>query len=65
MDFDETRQIAIIWDIADVHSRAKEQHINITDEQALEILHNMKRQHDASIGINWDVIDAHLDSLGM
>ena len=64
MKFDETRQIAIIWDIDDVLSRAKEKHINITEQQALEILHNIERHHDTEIGINWDTIDYHLDSLG-
>ena len=64
MKLDETRQIAIIWDIDDIFCRAKEKHIGITKQQALEILHKMKHNHDATIGINWDVIDYHLDWLG-
>jgi hypothetical protein len=28
----------------------------LTDDQALEVLFALKSQHDATIGINWDVI---------
>lgn len=64
LKFDETRQIAIIWDIDDVKSQAKERHMNITDQQALEILHSMKHNHDCTLGITWETINAQLDMLG-
>ena len=28
----------------------------LTKDQALEVLHDLERNHDACIGINWDVI---------
>jgi hypothetical protein len=28
----------------------------LTREQALEVLHNLDHNHDATIGINWEVI---------
>ena len=58
------KEITITWHIDDVISRARERGINIVDQQAIEILQNIKRSFDASIGINRDVIDAHLDMLG-
>lgn len=67
--------VAIIWRIDDIKSQAEqeanfcnvdnperaERLRNLTDEQALDILHDIVNQHDASIGINWDVISCHID----
>ncbi len=47
------RQIAHIWSIEDVQSQCDW----LTDEQAWEVLQSVKRHSDASVGINWDVID--------
>ena len=47
------RQIADIWSIEDVQSQCDW----LTDEQAWEVLQSVKRHSDASVGINWDVID--------
>ena len=60
----DTNEISIKWHIEDVKAQAKERHINITDEQAREILQAMKKNHDCNIGINWEVIDCRLDMLG-
>lgn len=46
--------IEISWHIDDV----KHQDETLTDEQALEVLHLIKNNHDATIGVNWEVIDA-------
>lgn len=51
--FDPNTQIAIIWDIEDV----KEVRSDMNDVQAMEVLRRLKDKHDASIGINWDVIE--------
>ncbi len=61
---EDNKKITITWTIDDVFSVAKEKGINIIEQQAIEILQNIKSQHDASIGINWDVIGCHLDMLG-
>jgi len=47
--FDNTRQIAIIWDIDDV----KEGRPDLTDEQAMEVLETIKDDHDAYYGVTW------------
>ncbi len=47
------RHIADIWSIEDVQSQCDW----LTDEQAWEVLQSVERQADASVGINWDVID--------
>ena len=61
---EDNKKITITWSIDDVFTVAKEKGINIIEQQAIEILQNIKRQHDASVGINWDVIRCHLNMLG-
>ena len=45
-------QIAIIWSVEDVMQECDW----LTKEQALDVLHSIDHNHDATIGINWDVI---------
>jgi hypothetical protein len=59
-DVDKT--IAYVWHVDDVLSRGKERHINLSEQQAIEILHRIDKGKDASIGINWEVIDVYTDS---
>lgn len=54
--------ICIKWKISDVIDRASERGLTITEHQAKGILNSIKRNHDASVGINWDVIDSQTDS---
>jgi len=57
--FDAKRQIAVIWDIDDVQSIRRD----LTEEQALAVLLEAKRKHDAELGINWDVLKARANEL--
>lgn len=56
-DFDPDSQIALIWGVEDVLEIRKD----LTEEQAFEVLKTAERRHDASVGINWDVLEAHAD----
>jgi len=51
--------IAIYWHIEDV----KEVRPDLSDEQCRELLEHCKDNHDATIGINWDVISTHAQDL--
>jgi hypothetical protein len=53
------RQIAAGWSIEDV----QEIRPDLTDEQARKVLQAVERNHDATIGINWDVLQYHADKL--
>lgn len=53
------RQIAVIWCTEDV----QEIRPGISEEQAWEVLQAASRYHDATIGINWDVLGCHADML--
>lgn len=50
-------RIAIIWQTDDVQM----QRPDLTEEQCQEVLHRLNRHHDATIGINWAVIDCAAD----
>ena len=51
--------IATLWHIDDV----QEVRPDLTPEQCIEVLKECERQHDATIGINWDVLIFHADEL--
>jgi len=51
--------ISITWCIDDVRSLAPD--IDLTYEQCREVLAMADNNHDASIGINWDVLRVYLD----
>ncbi len=56
------KTICISWHVDDVHSRVDELgYEKITDEEAMTILEGIAQTHDATIGVNWDVIDIHIE----
>jgi hypothetical protein len=55
------RFITLTWHVEDVIEQAAANDIKLIDEQALDILHLLKSEHDASIGINWEVIDTFIE----
>lgn len=54
-------KISANWCVADVLDQAERDEVEITEEEAKQILLNVDRYHDAEIGINWDVISCHID----
>lgn len=55
-------QILSVWSIDDVLARAKDDEVEISNDQAREILGSLQKNHDATVGINWDVISCHIDN---
>jgi hypothetical protein len=49
--------LANFWSIDDV----KEVADDLTDEQCREVLRRVEHNHDANIGINWEVLEFHAD----
>ena len=56
---DDPDEVSFSWCTDDVMEECKW----LTKIQAREILHLCKRKHDASIGMNWDVIKVHAEHL--
>ena len=54
--FDPKDTIAVTWGTQDVIEHDDNPY-NLTEEQAFEILQGLENNHDAGIGINWEVID--------
>lgn len=52
-NFDSTRQIAIVWDIEDVQTVRRD----LSDEQAMRVLKEVERTHDADVGVHWAFIE--------
>lgn len=54
------KEIKIIWNTDDVLLRADELGVQLTEEEADNILDDLYNYHDASIGICWDVIGSYI-----
>ena len=56
------KSIAVVWGTGDVIPLCKDRYgVEITEEQAYDILQSADRKHDANEGINWDVLDIHIN----
>jgi hypothetical protein len=54
------KEIKITWSTEDVLMRADELSIELTEFEADNILDELYENHDASIGICWDVIGSYI-----
>ena len=57
--YDPNRHIAIIWSIEDVQAIRED----LSDEQAMKVLHEVKRKHDCDEGVHWDTLRYWADEL--
>jgi len=51
--------LATFWSIDDV----KEVADHLSDDECRQVLEQVERNHDANIGINWEVIEFHADQV--
>ncbi len=61
--FKEHYAISVSWNVTDVKEKAEEKGMKITTSQAIQVLDNMERNHDAELGITCTTIDCWLDEL--
>lgn len=55
----ERKQISVPWTVDDiifVAELALVDSVQLTEDQAIQILRKIEEEHDSEIGINWDVI---------
>lgn len=51
------QEIVIVWHVNDVHQANQNlPHRELSDDEALRILGNVERHHDAGQGISWDTL---------
>jgi hypothetical protein len=55
------KTIAIKWSTEDVLWQADNLDIELTEQQADDILESLAEGHDSTIGINWDVISFYIE----
>jgi hypothetical protein len=55
------KTIEIKWSTEDVLLQAENAGFELTEDQADEILESLKDNHDATVGINWDVISFYIE----
>ena len=56
-------QIHITWCTEDVLHEAEELGVELTEDEANDVLIRMEEKHDAIIGISWDVMDVYIRDL--
>lgn len=54
---------AMVWLPEDAMERAKERGITLTQGEAETVIKETERRCDCTIGISWDVLDCHTDSV--
>jgi len=55
--------ISLEWTTDDVKMQLKnrKEETKLTDDECRDILYRLLHKHDATIGVSWDVIDAHIE----
>ncbi len=62
VDLDE-KICALLWHREDIECEAETKDETLTDIEVGEVLERMEHNHDATIGVNWDVISYHIDEV--
>lgn len=62
-DYRINEERAVVWAVEDIQMEAQEMGITISPEDAEEVLDSITFDHDANVGVNWDVIRFHLENL--
>lgn len=52
-------EISVTWCVEDVLATSE----SLTDHQARLVLQQLEKKHDATIGINWEVIEYTIDAM--
>lgn len=53
--------IQVTWHQDDIVERVIHEELVITDDELRSVLSNLARYHNADAGINWEVIDEHIN----
>lgn len=56
-------KMAIVWDRSDVLGKAWARGMLLTNEQANDLLDDIRRHHDPELGITWTTIECALDEV--
>lgn len=61
---DSTRPVLMeLWYVEDVEAQCEQGSILLTETEKSRVLELADKNHDATIGINWDVLDYHINQV--
>ena len=75
--FTSENSIALIWHIDDIKDTLENMQerdwfkkkygdsVKLTDEECMDILGDVKSNHDASLGVSWDTLEIYIDEFLM
>jgi len=55
--------ITIVWSTDDVAERCRELDVALTIQEQREVLRMIYQHHDVSVGISWEVMDVHIQTV--
>ena len=55
--------ITIVWSTDDVAERCRQLDVALTFDEQREVLRLLDHHHDATVGISWDVMDIHIQTV--
>lgn len=55
-------KIALVWDTEDVHTAANERELALTNEEAIQVLHELHRCHNKQYGLRWEDVTAYIEN---
>lgn len=63
-EFDQYKKESIKWSTEDFTSfeKSEDTFYSITEKNAQELLEDMIKHHDASLGITWDTVESYLQN---
>ena len=57
--------IVSAWSVEDVYGLAEDSGYPITEDDAKSVLSSVKKNFDANVGVNWEVLQYYLDDLDL
>ena len=58
---EDTISLECTTDDVKMQLKNRKQENKLTDDECRDILYRLLHKHDATIGVSWDVIDAHIE----
>lgn len=55
--------VRVLWHKDDVESTAVDLGVTLTEQQIEQVIDNISHYHDANIGVNWYVIQHHIENV--
>lgn len=56
-------KVVVVWGIDDIKSTASELNLELTEDEISRVMSALEHHHDATVGINWEVISYTIESV--